>query len=320
MKKLLLSIVLLVNISAFAGDVVKYVFLSSDARNPANSAIFNGARDALKEMSSRYGKDLKIEFISASSSIEKQISQLSTAYLESFKGALIVPVDANAIAPKVSSLAKNGFYCASVGAEIEGGVFTCSTDYSAALKLVNAEIAKLAGGKNLTYRCYFKTAKNGDSSEPVESALKEAFSNQFNGKEMKAIYDELKPKVSAAMDFYSVYAKQNADDILRTDNFAEIFFSPALLSNMLPIKDDTDRYFTICLGALPQLEYYLATSQINLCVYDDWYGWGYYSMRVLVEKSLESINPTSKSKLLAPLSATPRTVKSFSKDWAKWIF
>ena len=39
-----------VAMSAAGGEKIKFAFLSPDAHNQANSAIYNGARDALAEL------------------------------------------------------------------------------------------------------------------------------------------------------------------------------------------------------------------------------------------------------------------------------
>ena len=89
-------------VSAAGGEKIKFAFLSPDAHNQANSAIYNGARDALAELSKKYGKDMSVEFFSADKSIERQISEMSKAYLDGFAGALLVPVDAKAVEGKVA--------------------------------------------------------------------------------------------------------------------------------------------------------------------------------------------------------------------------
>ena len=43
-------------VSAAGGEKIKFAFLSPDAHNQANSAIYNGARDALAELSKNTGK------------------------------------------------------------------------------------------------------------------------------------------------------------------------------------------------------------------------------------------------------------------------
>ena len=93
--------------SASGAEKLKFAFLSPDARNQANSAIFNGARDALSELSKKYSVEMSLEFFSADRSAERQLSGLSKAYLDGFSGALVVPADPAVLEGKVAELAKS---------------------------------------------------------------------------------------------------------------------------------------------------------------------------------------------------------------------
>lgn len=66
------------------------------------------------------------------------------------------------------------------------------------------------------------------------------------------------PAETYSVSSYSEYAKEHEIDIMRRDNYGEIFLNPRLLANMVPIKDDPDRVFAFCLGSLPQLDMYLS--------------------------------------------------------------
>lgn len=306
------SIILIAAASSLQAQL-KFAFLSPDARNQANSAIYNGAREALSELSQKYGKKMDIEFMSASMSEKKQLSQLSKAYIEGFAGAIVLPIDAKAMESETEHLVKNGFPIASVGAQIKSSTYFCDTDAKAAIELAKKEIDRLSKGVKVQNYCYFYS-----QTGTVTSAT-DAMNSPISGKEVSEVFEYAKPVESANIEFYSDYVKENFDNIRRRDNYGEIFLTPRLLANMSPIKKDRDRVFVFCLGALPQLDFYLSNGQLDSCVYDDWYGWGYFAMRALVEKVVEGIEPEQKIKFLKPLKATPQTVNSFRRDWAKWL-
>lgn len=296
--------------SASGAAKLKFAFLSPDARNQANSAIFNGARDALSELSKKYAVDMSLEFFSADRSAERQLSELSKAYLDGFAGSLVVPADPAVLEGKVAELAKSGFFVASAGARLKGAAYFCGTDSKATAELAKREIARLSGSSKPANYCYFPDfgGTSGAAGKCLSSPLPE--------EEARAL---VKSAETAVISSYSDYASERAVDIMRRDDYGEIFFDPRLLSDMVPIKPDSDRVFAVCLGSLPQLDFYLSNGQLDSCVYDDWYGWGYFAMRALAEKVVEKRDPPETEKLLKPLSATPKSVSSFRADWAKWL-
>lgn len=295
--------------SAPGAGGLKFAFLSPDARNQTNSAIFNGARDALSELSKKYATEMSLEFFSADRSAGRQISELSKAYLDGFAGALVVPVDPSAIEGKVAELAGSGFPVAAAGARVKGAAYFCGTDSKAAIELAKREIGRLSGSAKPANYCYF----------PEAGSFGKFLSSPVSEEEARALFEFAKPAETLNIASYSDYASAHAVDIMRRDNYGEIFFDPRALSNMVPIKPDADRIFAFCLGSLPQLDFYLSSGQLDSCVYDDWYGWGYFAMRALAEKAVEKRDPPEKERLLKPLSATPENVSSFRADWAKWL-
>ena len=151
--------------------------------------------------------------------------------------------------------------------------------------------------------------------------LTEYLAPHFSFKQFTDIVQPLNPLKLIAFEYYSVYAEQNKIEIARYDNYGEIFFSPKLLADIAPIKKDTDRHYAICIGVLPQFEFFLSSGMLDACIYDDFYGWGYIGTRILLEK-IHAPKPAEtppQTKLLPPLVATPENLKMFVDDWKKWL-
>lgn len=90
---------------------------------------------------------MSVEFFSADKSIERQISEMSKAYLDGFAGALLVPVDAKAVEGKVAELSPKGFPVVGIGARVKGAISYCGTDSAAMEKLVREELKRLSASK-----------------------------------------------------------------------------------------------------------------------------------------------------------------------------
>ena len=91
MKKTISTILFLCGFVAglFAEQVYKIAYIGNSAMPSANVAIYNGARDALKELQSRYNKKIEIEFVSQSSA-DNQIKKLGSSYIDGYKGTILL--------------------------------------------------------------------------------------------------------------------------------------------------------------------------------------------------------------------------------------
>lgn len=296
---------------------LKIAFISDSSLMQVNSAIFNGIKNTAKELSATSGKQIKVELFLASNAVE-EADLLSKALINGYSGAVVYPIDSANISPKISELKKSGFPVVVVGRNIKSSdalsfVGTNCDKYEALIQYVLEKRSEV----NTKIACYFK----GNSLQNVDIEDTAKIDGLFASlMELSKIKECLKNKVMSVdvIDFYSVYAEKNKIDIMRRDSYGEIFFSPQILSNMQPIQPDTDRVFALCIGALPMLEFYFATNSITDCIYDDYYGWGVFSLRAIVfSKTLK--NEVKKEYLLNPVYVRKENYKIFVSDWQKWL-
>ena len=303
---------------SFDGFAQKIAFIADRSLWQANSAIFNGAKNTAAELSKSGGKGIEIVYMPTPANEADKIRELGRAYLEGFSAAIIVALEKSELLDaKISELSRSGFPSAVVGGGSLAGLVCVDTDskkFAAALKEFVAKASQKA-----EIFCYFKGEKERefDVSDSSELARKlgwrigpDAFKDAFSGRKLSAF----------ECGFYSEYAAKNSVEILRRDNYCEVFFNPSLLSDLRPIKPDGDREFIICVGALPIMEYYLQTSQIDCCISDDFYGWGVYSLRALVEELSKPASERAKFyKSLPPIITTKENSAGFSTDWRNWL-
>ena len=307
-------------------NALKLAFLAPNYISSPNAAAFNGAKGSATELQARFGKKIEIQFLSAEDSAEKQIGQLESLYLQGYAGAVVFPVKGakNNISAAAQTLAENGFFISIVGEEINAKYIAgcVSTDPSKFAQALREQISKLSGGAKIRPVCYFYTT--GEKQEldfSEQKLLSEYLAPHLSFKQFSDIIQPLNPQKLIAYEYYSVYAEQNKIEIARYDNYGEIFFSPKLLADIAPIKKDTDRHYAICIGVLPQFEFFLSSGMLDACIYDDFYGWGYIGARILLEK-IHAPNPAEaapQNKLLPPIVATPENLKLFVDDWKKWL-
>ena len=323
MKKTISTILFLCGFVAglFAEQVYKIAYIGNSAMPSANVAIYNGARDALKELQSRYNKKIEIEFVSQSSA-DNQIKKLGSSYIDGYKGTILFPIsdDKNFISA-VSSLTGKSYPVVLVGKDLVGSKRICyiGGDEKKFYEVLSEQLKILAGKDSLHLYIYGKPDSFiADSSAKVDA--REKLYNSAKSTFNQTILDTISNgKISVELiELYSIYYMSNKISILRRDNYGEIFMSPELLGDMAPIERDTDRRFALCVGGAPHLAEYLKSGQLSACVYHDFYGWGYFSARAIAEKIFESVVPMNRNRLIKPILATPENVESFKADWQKW--
>ncbi len=296
---------------------LKIAFISDKSLLQANTAIFNGARNTAKELSKTIGKKIEISFIDAST-VNAQNDAISKAFVDGYVGAIVYPISTSEISAKASSLKKSGFVLVSVGKECSDNSVLCSviTDNDIRASLIENVIKKRSKFANKV-ACYFKGSSSESVSLEDSVKIKTLLNADFNFQNFQKVFGGRDFSIDV-IDFYSVYADANKIDIMRRDNYGEVFFSPKILSNMQPITPDTDRLFSLCIGGLPMLEFYFATGALSDCVYDDYYGWGVFALRSIIDSKVSNAD-VIKVRKLRPIHASKENYSIFVSDWRKWL-
>ena len=293
------------------------IFAAEDPLAPSNAAVLRGIKDALREMELRYGGKFEARIENLGSGAEEQSRRLGSFCVDGYSAAIVRSSEAEKISGEIGRLKGLNFPVALVEKDSEGDrIFFAGTDFKKTLDILKKSISELEkSGTQIL--CFFKG--EGVHSIPANSEkLKEALSPNFTPKEFGELFSRPPAEIISA-NFYSDYVDLNRGKISMYDNYALLFFNPDVISNIRPFPKDPDRNFSICVGALPQLCEYLASGDLSLCVYDDYYGWGYVSARAIAEKLRDPKNFKPGKVLLPPLEATPKNEKSYKKDWKNWL-
>ena len=303
----------------------KFAFIGCQKLSQGNSAIFNGAKNTAAEISRSAHADYKVEFYSMPDSPAGQISALDSAFLGGFSGAIVAPAAEDAtLLRRIGELQKRGFYVAVVGSCLDSdAVVGVATDTAKTAQVVEKALSPL--GKKTEIFCYFKGTGSLRTTPNAVAADSEFLRGRLSRADFEKIFSQ-RPCTVVECLFYGVYARENAEEIMRRDDFCEVFFSPDLLSDISPIKPDHDRVFSLCIGALPHLEYYLQSGQIDCCIYDDFYGWGVYAARSLIAVGNLASGGSGKKrglpqpvrKVVPPVVVDKKNWREFSKDWNSW--
>lgn len=314
--------------SVFAQKAQKHVeisvaFIGAQRLGQGNSAVFNGANSVARDISaSNPNTPVSVKFYAVCDDSAAQIAALEKAFLGGFSGAVIVPVEASKpLAGKIEVLSKSGFTVAAVGrfADSVGAACAVSTNREITAALLEKIISERSGGKAELFAYFY--SEDGDSSKYAAPIAQSNAATRAETALRNADFLRLFPAARSmfqVMRFYGDYADSRKIEIMRRDNFGEVFFSPSLLANMRPIAPDVDRLFAVCVGGLPFLEFYLASGQITDCIYDDFYGWGVFALRGIVGIKSGRGGQVVRVRKIAPVRVSKEKFDVFTRDWRKW--
>ena len=293
-----------------------------DADSPHQFAVANGAREALRDLSLRYKRDIKLEnFTPKAAEItpEIQAQALFEAKKSGASGAILFASHGGEkpLEDAMGKLAAEGFPVAVIGRDI---------DARSALAFTLRDNEKLADGLKKAFpkrseRDNFHLVfvlMGGDEAEIPEDAAAKLLPANMDIKTAKSISGGKAAKFYSCRRYGALQRKFSAE-WTNWDNYGIIILDERVLADIPKFDRDSDRAFILCTQTSPLLSEYLKTSEIPLCTADDYFGYGYLSAIKLAEKIFDGKNPRKKAELLPPLKYAPEDVKKFEKDWIGFL-
>ena len=308
MKKLLLSLIASLSACVLAaGDSV--VFLSCSDSSPASSGAYSGARAAAKTIGDKYGKKVSVRYESVPRDADAISAALSKAYVGGAKGAAIFlaeDLSSKKLSEAIDSLNGRGFPVSVAGAQVLGAkpFSSAATDAVKARSALDSEIRRLGGSEKIPLFCV--RVKDSPSGVLGPGGIERFLKAHSALKDVQTAH-------------YSVYAAENAVEIMRFDTYGLLIFDASALSDMAPIAPDSDRKFAVCADGAPYLVYYFANGFLDSCVFEDYFGFGYCVLRDICENIYSEAVPNPSRTLIAPLVFKREDSEKFSELWKEWM-
>ena len=308
MKKIVYALFLFASSCALWG-ADKIVFIACGEASALFSGGVNGAKAAAKLMGGKHSAEIEIKYLSLKADQAALAGALSKAYVEGAKGAVVFtnePLSGAELSKTAQDLSAKGFPLCVAGAELEGAkIFShVGTDSKKALSMLNSALDSMGNTGKLPLFCVGKAGEKAD-------VLREPEVNAFEKSRT------VLKKVETV--FYSAYAAENSVEIGRMDAHGLVLLNASLLADMLPLPKDPDRRFALCLGGAPYVAFYLDNASIDICMMDDYYGFGYCLVRDICDFVYGAVVPASQRTLLSPLLFRKSDAKAFSKLWKDWM-
>ncbi len=317
MRKLFFALSILAFAISIYAQPVKVAYIGAKSGSAQDCAIFNGIRDAFKELENRYGKTFELEFV-CSDNPDIQIKEIGKFYIGEQKGIILFPAnDSKIFKHKIDEFSEKKFPIALVGRDIPDSKRLCYVggDEDNLQSTIASELKRLS--KNVKPQIFVYVKESSGDVDVAKKSLSQYWKNLF----VKNLLNEISIDGTVHIEFaqlYSIYSAINNISILRRDNYAEVFADVELLSDTFPIKKDSDRLFALAIGAAPYLAHYLEAGELSSCIHHDYYGWGYFAARTLAEKIIDNTEPSLPVRKLKVLRFTQYDSENFKRDWHNW--
>jgi ribose transport system substrate-binding protein len=280
--------------------------------NPVFQAARVGAIDAAKELSAKYGLNIKIDWRTPNEEdSQKQAEAIEQLVLAGAEGIAVSCSDANKLTDAINSAVNNGVPVATFDSDAPRSkrFVTYGVDDLQCGEQTMLELAKVMKGKGVV------AILAGNPNAPnlqrrVQGAKQEAA--KYPGITIRDVYYHKETPQDAAAKVEQVM--QANPDIT---GWCMIGGWPLFTENALKWQPGTVQ--CVAVDALPAQLAYIRSGHVPVLLAQQCYEWGHRSVELLIAKIVEKKNPPAEKEISALVPVTKANVDEFGKNWAKWL-
>jgi ribose transport system substrate-binding protein len=296
-------------------DLVIGVIAKSQS-NPVFIAARTGAEDAAKDLSAKHGIKITINWQTpVSEDAQKQAQYIEQLAGQNVDGISLSCTDGQVLQRPIDAAADKGI-----------PVVTFDSDSPASKRMAYVGIDDVAGGRSVMQQL---AKAMGDKGGPIAilGGSQTAPNLQARIKGVKEELEKLKDKGFTLKEVY--YHKETANDaaaeIQRVQNanpdikgWAMVGGWPLFTQNALTgISDKGVK--VVGFDTLPEQLGYVSRGEVQSLIGQNCYGWGYESVRILVEKLHEKKDPAKVINTFDLAVVTKDNVAEYEGLWQKWL-
>lgn len=288
--------------------------IGSASTDPTFNAIRAGAQRAISEAEMAYKLDITLlDETPRHPSASKQIKAVRTVYVKKAAGLLISPTDPNALVSGIDFLVDKGLPVMTVGSDSPNSKRsgTWLMDETKSAELATESCIQLLGkrGGNIAIL-------SGDPQTPSQAARLEAARKVIDKSPNVKLHQVYHCDEDLSSAFSTIQSALEADRDNEID--AWIFLGDWPLSGAIPLPWDTAEIPSTAIGALPPNLPYLKRKEVKMLVAQDYFNWGYHSMKSLIEQIHNGTPPANTLNFGVPEPVTLRNLETFWNDWTTW--
>jgi len=290
--------------------------IAKSQTNPVFQAANTGAQDAARDLSKRYGVEISAQWLTPTNEdAQKQAQFMEQLVSQGVDGIAISCTDGEVLKKPIDEA-------------VDKGVLVCTfdSDSPASKRFAYYGINDVDAGKTVMRQL---AKAMGDKGGPIAvlAGNQTAPNLQARVRGVKEEIDALKAKGFTLKDVY--YHKETAADAaamlqqVQTSNpdiagWAMVGGWPLFTQNALNGVADKGVKVT-SVDHLPQQLVYVKNGEVQALIGQDCYGWGYESVRMIVEKILDKKSPPNVINNFDLKIVTKENVAEVEGLWDKWL-
>jgi ribose transport system substrate-binding protein len=282
--------------------------------NPVFQAAYAGARDAAREIGSKLGVEVKVDWQTPpEEDAQKQAEAIEQLARGGAQGIAVSCSDANTCTPAINKAVELGAAVVCFDSDAPRSKRLCyyGTDDAVCGQAVMKELAQAMGGKGtIAILAGNQTAPN--LQKRVQGVKEEL--QKHPGMKLLAdgvFYHPETPEQSAE----AVNTAQSTHPEI--EGWAMVGGWPLFAKNALKWTPGSVRVVSV--DALPAQLAYLESGHVGVLFAQDCYGWGYKSVEILLNKLVKNESP-GEERIIDPLTRVTReTAGEWSRKWDKWL-
>jgi len=301
---------------ASAGETAKkYTFgvIAKSQNNPVFIAAKNGALAAARELGKERGVEIEIRWETPpTEDAQKQAQAITTLANTGVDGIAVSVTDANVLTSAIDSAVGKGVpvVCFDSDAPNSKRMAIYGMDDFAAGQELGRQMVKAMGEKgSVAILAGNQNATNLQARvRGVQDELKKHAGIKVNG-----VYYHVETAPEAVAKIKSV---QSANPDIT--GWAFVGGWPLYTDNALTGVADKG-VAVVSIDTLQQPLDYVRKGEVKALVGQDYYGWGYESVRILLDKAMTGKNPESPTVRAKVDIVTKENVDEFAQVWKKWL-
>jgi ribose transport system substrate-binding protein len=296
-----------------AGKTYVIGVVAKSQANPVFQAARTGAQDAARDLSERYGINVEIQWRTPNQEdAQQQASFVETLANQGVAGIAISVSDANVLTSAINAAANNGVEIVTFDSDAPNSsrfAYYGVNDRDAGRKVMN-ELARVMEGRGVV--AVLSGNPNATNLAARVEGVREA-ARAFPNIEIRDVYyvaSEQNNDMAARMQ----QVQTTNPDItgwalvggwpLYTDNALDGIYETAKVVSMDPLE-------------LPIQ--YVKRGQVQVLVGQPYYGWGYESVRLIIDKLHNNVTPDSPMVFAEFDIVTESNADEYLENWRKWL-
>ncbi len=299
---------------AFAQAKKSYTFglVAKSQGNPVFQAARVGAMDAAKELGTKHGLSIKIDWRTPNEEdAQKQAENVEQLVLAGADGISVSCSDANKLTDAINKAVSSGVPVMTFDSDAPRSqrFATFGVDDVKCGEQVMAELGKAMGGKGIV--AILAGNQNAPNLQKRAQGVRNG-AKAFPGIRIKDTYYHKETPQDAVAKIEQVM-QANPE----VTGWAFIGGWPLFTDNALKWPPGSVK--AVSVDALPPMLQYLRSGHVQILLAQQVYEWGWQSVALLLDKIHFKKNPSAVHVVSPLVPVTKANVDAFAKNWEKWL-